>query len=662
MPTLLSELIFVETDSTGNEFYRSFPVGTPCDGVMGTPSEEAAICQSRIVDYERKGERNLRVMSLGGRPRILHRRFFDPLFNDQVSGEPTKSIKRDNSTSVEQKKTTVGNSAGMANRNHVRGTGIISPRTTDVFGTNDVRQSGTLINVAESRNERIEILPGVGFRCGDEIESNSGRVNYANVVIVDFLNLLVRAYHAGPPSKINGVRSLLSTIANVIERLSPEYLLFALDGGHDERSELYPAYKSHRPPKPTELVAQIELAEQAISAIGWPMIRVNGWEADDVIASLVTQIHPTATGVVVCSCDKDLLQLCSSTPAKIYHPWSEGSWIGGKQVEEKYQVKRNQFGDYLSLVGDASDGVPGVSGIGPKKAAELLGKYANLESILEAARCLLIPGAAGQKLRDQADAARLSRKLVTLKESLVIPTEWHGYEATSPNAGWVEALRSMDLGQAANRLVDLLPTTGRIRTGSSLIEVSPVQRTLSKDDRHDRNQVCGDSRIPAESRVDGIVSENGVSAGDSAMGGSHAAMLDRIATAPRTMGVLDGCGAGQNQRDCSDPEWIETEPFLGQLPKSASLADQCRSVYANACRMREKFLARDDGRNSWKRGTEFWFVEELALDQLPFRMPTTSDLTTQTITRFGNETTDQQYLKSVDQELRSKNSNVKTLF
>jgi 5'-3' exonuclease len=324
---------------------------------------------------------------------------------------------------------------------------------------------------------------------------------YGLVVIVDYMNLLVKAWHAGAPSKIHAVKSLLLTVANIIERLSPEYIIFAADGGHAERSALYPAYKAHRPPKPPELVEQIELGERAIAAIGWPMIRVNDWEADDVIASLATQVANRAAGCLVCSCDKDLLQLLDgSLRVKIYHPWDQGKHLSGSHVEEKYGVRRHQFSEYLALVGDASDGVPGVTGIGPKKAAELLGKHEDLDEILEEARLLKIIGSAGKHLREQADQARLSAKLIELNCELTIPNTWHDFPATLPAAGWVDALRAIDLGAVVQRLGELLPMVGRVRLCSSLIEVihdpakaekSPA--TLRRDLGNDPETHTGDS-------------------------------------------------------------------------------------------------------------------------------------------------------------------------
>lgn len=323
------------------------------------------------------------------------------------------------------------------------------------------------------------------------------------------MNLLVRAWHAGTPSRIHAVKSMLLTCVNMIERLSPEYLLFAADGGHKARTKLYPDYKAHRPPKPPGLQEQIDLAERALAAIGWPVIRVEDWEADDVVASLATQISPTAAGVVIASSDKDLLQLVGSQGVMVYHPWDKGSYFGAKQVEAKFGVKPHQIGDYLAMCGDGTDGVPGVKGIGEKTAAELLAVHGDLASVLEQARLLRIIGAKGKHLVAGADAARMSRQLVELQRDIPIMTDWHDWPAASPRAGWVEELRRLDLGMVVQRLAEVIPTAGRVRSGSPAITMSWEHcelETLYAEVKLEPVTRADDSRLRAEHsrpRIDG---------------------------------------------------------------------------------------------------------------------------------------------------------------
>lgn len=280
--------------------------------------------------------------------------------------------------------------------------------------------------------------------------------NCGIVVVVDYLNLLVRAFHASPPSRINGVRGMLETVGSVIDRLSPEYLIFAMDGGYRHRTELLPSYKAHRGPKPPGLQEQIDLGQEVLEALGWPSIRVQDFEADDVIASLATQLDPFAAGMFIASSDKDLIQLLASTSAVIHQPWNGGTFVNAKACVEKYGIGPKQLGDYLALVGDSSDGVPGVKGIGPKKAAELLTTHGTLDQVLEAARTLRIPGAAGKNLREQTDAARLSRALVTLRADLPIGTHWQNWPLAEPRSGWKASLVKMGLGGPAQKLAQRL--------------------------------------------------------------------------------------------------------------------------------------------------------------------------------------------------------------
>lgn len=277
------------------------------------------------------------------------------------------------------------------------------------------------------------------------------------VAVVDFMNLFMRAWHAGEPSNIHAVRSMLDTIGNVIDRLSPEFLVFAMDGGSAYRRKLYPAYKAGRETKPPELLKQIALAERAIQAIGWPSIRVLDWEADDVLASIATQFDEVSIGVVLVTSDKDCLQVCASTRASVYHPWGEGVYFGKQRCLEKFGVPFSQIRDYLSLCGDSTDNIPGVQGVGPKTAAELLTTHGSLDAVLKAAKNDQVKGKTGERLRDQAAQAKLSRDLVTLRCDLPVGDHWTEWPLSEPNRGWPDHLKDLGLFASAQRLKDRLP-------------------------------------------------------------------------------------------------------------------------------------------------------------------------------------------------------------
>ena len=283
-----------------------------------------------------------------------------------------------------------------------------------------------------------------GDRSSESRPENHSASSPCRVLAIDFLNLLVRAYHSGTKTETHAVRSMFQTIAAAIRELGPELVVFAMDGGHDHRTALLPQYKAHRPEPEPLLQSQKALAEQAIAAAGFQSIRVQGFEADDVLASIARQ----RPGVVVCSCDKDLLALCGV--ARIYHPWSGGKFV---TAEEKLELPAGQVTDFLALCGDSSDGIPGVKGIGPKTAAELLKEFGDLEAILSAATVGAIPGAVGKKLKEQREAALICRQVVELRDALKLPE----LQSWRPRSDWRTKLQAMKLGSVEAIVSSLKP-------------------------------------------------------------------------------------------------------------------------------------------------------------------------------------------------------------
>ncbi|HRA88380.1 MAG TPA: 5'-3' exonuclease H3TH domain-containing protein, partial [Planctomycetaceae bacterium] len=256
---------------------------------------------------------------------------------------------------------------------------------------------------------------------------------------IDFLNILVRAFHAGAPTETHAVRSMMQTVANTIRKLQPAHVVFAMDGGHNLRSQLLPSYKAHRKPEDPLLTAQKKLAEDALYVAGFDMMRIEDWEADDVLATLAV----THSDTVIASCDKDLLALTHlATRCRVYHPWGAGEFMDS---ETKLGIPANHVTDYLALCGDTSDGIPGVIGIGPKTAAQLLTEYDSLEAIIVAAKLGNIKGAAGKKIAEQHQSALLCRRVVELNTRLPIK-ELHPFQ---PHPDWRMELQSMRLGSVA---------------------------------------------------------------------------------------------------------------------------------------------------------------------------------------------------------------------
>ncbi len=259
---------------------------------------------------------------------------------------------------------------------------------------------------------------------------------------------------------MHGVRGLLTAVAKVIRTLKPARVVFAADGGHVHRSEILPTYKAHRPPKPPELSAQIELAETAISAIGWPLIRVPGFEADDVLASIVSgtalaaggHLSPAAsamplTNVVIVSTDKDLLQLLPR--CRVWNPFGDaGGWQTSDTVRTRFGCELHQLSDWLALVGDSTDGIPGANGIGEKTATKLLAEHGDIETAVAQAALGKIPGALGNKLKSAECWSQIeqARKLLSLVETLpVFESLEKSAEIEQPRAGWPSRLQALRL-------------------------------------------------------------------------------------------------------------------------------------------------------------------------------------------------------------------------
>lgn len=238
------------------------------------------------------------------------------------------------------------------------------------------------------------------------------------LVLVDGSSYLFRAFHAlphltsskGEPSgAIYGVVNMLRKLLNEYD---PENIAIIFDaGGKTFRNELYGEYKAHRPPVPPELKAQFEPLNEVIQSMGLPVLRVPDVEADDVIGTLAQQAAQQSTDVLIISGDKDLMQLVSERIKMV--DTMKGVTYDEAGVVARFGVAPNQMIDYLALVGDSSDNVPGVPNVGPKTAVKWLQQYGSLDEII--AHADDIKGKVGDNLRAALSQLDLSRQLVTLR-------------------------------------------------------------------------------------------------------------------------------------------------------------------------------------------------------------------------------------------------------
>ncbi len=236
--------------------------------------------------------------------------------------------------------------------------------------------------------------------------------------MIDAANFLYRAFFAIPPLKnaegfpTNAVLGFANMVRKVTREEAPDRLVVAMDPpGGSFRREVYAEYKANRDAQPEDLSMQIPVARELVAALGLPLLEVKGFEADDVIATLVEKA-PEDWEVVIVSTDKDLMQLVGDRVVLL--DTMKDKRIGPAEVEERFGVAPGKLLDVRALVGDPSDNIPGVKGIGEKGAAKLITEWGDLETLL--ANAEQVKGKkAREGLLEQADAARLSRELATLR-------------------------------------------------------------------------------------------------------------------------------------------------------------------------------------------------------------------------------------------------------
>ena len=244
------------------------------------------------------------------------------------------------------------------------------------------------------------------------------------IFIIDGSSYLYRAYHAMPPltassgqptGAIKGVTNMLMTLKKESEG-SPIIVTFDAKG-KTFRSDIYEEYKANRPPMPDDLREQLAPLKEICKAIGFPLIEIEGVEADDVIATLVKIAKENNFKSVISSLDKDLMQLVEDPVSSIMNTMTH-QIFNEEKVFEKFGVKPSQIRDMLALVGDTSDNIPGVPKVGQKTAAKWLNEFGDLDGIRKNADS--IKGVVGQNLRDSLNELDRNVELVSLKNDVDI--------------------------------------------------------------------------------------------------------------------------------------------------------------------------------------------------------------------------------------------------
>jgi len=283
------------------------------------------------------------------------------------------------------------------------------------------------------------------------------------LVVIDAANCIYRAFFALPPLRSSGgtptnaVLGFVNMLNKVVREEAPDYLAVVFDApGKSFRHQIFADYKATRDAQPEDLSVQFPLVREVIDAYRFPMLEVPGVEADDVIATLVERA-PDDLEIAVVSTDKDLMQLVSERVALL--DTMKDRRVGPAEVEERLGVPPDKVLDVRALVGDPSDNIPGVKGIGGKGAAKLIDEWGDLENLLEHAADVKAKRAR-EALQEQADIARLSKELSTLRRDVELPCQLEDLRPGVPDTarlhalfsdlGFTRLLESLDAGAAAS--------------------------------------------------------------------------------------------------------------------------------------------------------------------------------------------------------------------
>ncbi len=304
----------------------------------------------------------------------------------------------------------------------------------------------------------------------------------SHVYLIDGSGYIFRAFHALPPltrpsdrlpvGAVHGFCAMLWKLlreSKVSE--APTHIAVIFDAGRETfRNEIYPKYKAHRPPPPEELLPQFPLIRDAVKAFNVACIELDGYEADDLIATYAKVAVEAGGDVTIVSSDKDLMQLVR--PGVTMFDGMKAKRIGPEEVFEKFGVPPEKVIDVQALSGDSIDNVPGVPGIGIKTAAELISTYGDLETLLARAGEIKQPKRR-EKLIEFAEQARISRQLVLLKDDVPLNIEITDFGVRDPKAdALLGFLREMEFSTLTKRIAEGLgveaPPPLSVSVGASL--------------------------------------------------------------------------------------------------------------------------------------------------------------------------------------------------
>ena len=264
-----------------------------------------------------------------------------------------------------------------------------------------------------------------------------------SLYLIDGSSYIFRAFFALPPLTnssglpTHAIYGFTNMTLKFIKQYRPEYLGVVLDAGRETfRNEIYRAYKRNRPEAPADLIPQFPYIRTALHALSVRMLEQEGFEADDIIATLAQNFSSQGVEVIVVSGDKDLMQLVADG-IKLLDSAKE-KWIGAEEIREKFGVEPQKVIEVMGLMGDSVDNIPGVKGIGEKTATALIQKYHTLENLFDHLDDLETIGLKGVSriraaLLEGRESAFLSRELATVRRDIPIQVQLEEFRYSGPD-------------------------------------------------------------------------------------------------------------------------------------------------------------------------------------------------------------------------------------
>lgn len=304
------------------------------------------------------------------------------------------------------------------------------------------------------------------------------------LILVDGSSYLYRAFYALPPltsskgQPTGAIYGVISMLKKIKMDYQPEHMAVVFDAkGKTFRDDLFEEYKAHRPSMPDDLRSQIQPLQTIVKALGFPLIVIDGVEADDVIATLAITAEKQGIPTVISTGDKDIAQIVNENITCINT--MSNTVLNVEGVREKFGIPPEKIVDYLSLVGDKIDNVPGIPNVGPKTAVKWLNEYGSLEKIVENVE--QIKGKVGEKLRDNMHLLKLSKQLVTLKLDVPLDIKLNDLNLTEPNNQLLKELfTELEFKSFLAEILEKTPTQTQNRNYTTILTDLQFQTLLEQ--------------------------------------------------------------------------------------------------------------------------------------------------------------------------------------